>query len=151
MLRPFHYAGAQRQIPPASTAAEPPPTASRQRHRRATSVSSPLSTSYPASSSESLTPAATTGAVPTAASALLLATRTRTTSSTSGSRSTSTGNHRTKMGTGTGVKPDQPISVENHGAGTHFVCCDEMGGLGPGDPLMDFDEVRIGRTVDHRS
>jgi hypothetical protein len=81
----------------------------------------------------------------------LLATRTRTTSSSSRSRSTSAGNHRTRMGIGTGVKPDQSILVENHGAGTHFVCWDEMGGLGPGDPLRDFDEVRIGRTVDHRS
>lgn len=151
MLRPFHYAGAQRQIPSQSTAAEPPPTASRQRHRRATSVSSPLSTSYPAVSSESATLTASAGGLPTAASALLLATRTRTTSSTSRSRSTSTGNHRTKMGTGTGVKPDQSILVENHGAGTHFVCRDELGGLGPTDPLIDFDEVRTGRTVDHQS
>ena len=51
-----------------------------------------------------------------------------------------------------GVVKQELILVDNHGAGTHYVCGDQDGVEGPANPVEEFDEVGSvgGPVIDRR-
>ena len=161
MLRPFHYAAAQQHQHQRQPSPPPAPGSSSgatgsHRHRRSTSISSPLSTSYSSLTAVRATPSpsSSTTAVPpdvdpstakaTATSSLLAATRSpRGRSASSHARHPSDQRRRASMG----VVKQELVLVDNHGAGTHYVCGDQDGVEGPADPVVEFDEVGFGRST----